>query len=199
MKVEMKPEFEVSEASCKECTGKSLTEWSKKLDTASPANRREAVQYLYGEMKKDPWWPTTIWVEHEKRKSVVQKDGRAEGYNICVTKSVAAPVSKVYEAFTGNRLADWLGQGASFQIDGRLTDGDGNGGEVQRARPEKDIRVSWNTSGSPDKSQVDVMFVEKDGKTGITLNHGRIQSRAEADGLRRAWGDALTKLKSLLE
>ena len=199
MKVELKPDFEVSDASCKECTGKSLAEWSEALKAASPASRREAIQYLYGEMNKDPWWPTTAWVEHEKRLNVLQKDGKAEGYNICVTKSVKAPASTVYEAFTGPSLTEWIGEGASFEEGGRFEDGDGNGGEVLRARPGKDLRFAWATTGSQDSSQVDVMFAEKDGKTGITLNHGRIQSRAEADGLRRAWGDALTKLKAILE
>ena len=41
--------------------------------------------------------------------------------------------------------------------------------------------------------------LEKAGKTGITLNHGRIQTRAEADGLRRAWGEAFERLKKKLE
>ena len=50
MKVELRPDFDVTDDSCKECTGKSLKEWSAALDAASPANRREAIQYLYGEM-----------------------------------------------------------------------------------------------------------------------------------------------------
>ena len=37
------------------------------------------------------------------------------------------------------------------------------------------------------------------GRTGITLTHNRIQTRAEADGLRAAWGTAFDRLKSVLE
>ena len=74
MKVELRADFDVTDASCKECTGKSMKEWSAALDAASPANRREAIQYLYGEMGKDAWWPTTVWVEHEKHKGA-QKCG----------------------------------------------------------------------------------------------------------------------------
>jgi uncharacterized protein YndB with AHSA1/START domain len=199
MKVELKPDYEVSEASCKNCTGKSLAEWSAALDATPPANRREGIQYLYGEMAKDPWWPTTVWVEHEKAKNIVQKDGRGEGYNICVTKSVCAPISEVYKAFTSEKLTQWFGQGASFNESGRIQDGEGNGGKLLRVRQDKDLRFAWRTLGSVDDSQVDVMFAEKAGKTGITLNHMRIQSRAEADGLRRAWSDALASLKSAIE
>jgi len=200
MKVDLRPDFDVTDASCKECTGKSLKEWSAVLDAASPANRREAIQYIYGEIgAKDAWWPTTVWVEHEKHKGVVRKDGRGEGYNICVTKTVAAPVSAVYAAFTGDELKNWFGASASFDEQGRVDDGDGNGGELLRVRKDKDLRFKWNTKGSEDESQVDVMFAEKAGKTGITLNHGRIQSRAEADGLRRAWGEAFDRLKKNLE
>jgi uncharacterized protein YndB with AHSA1/START domain len=199
MKIELRPDYDVTDDSCKECTGKSLKEWSEALDAASPANRREAIQYLYGETGKDAWWPTTIWVEHEKHKGVLQKDGRGEGYNICVTKTIAAPVNEVYEAFTGAGLTSWFGDKATFDENGRIDDGEGNGGELLRVRKDKDLRFKWHTNGLTDDSQVDVMFAEKAGKTGITLNHGRIQTRAEADGLRRAWGEAFDRLKKNLE
>ena len=199
MKVELRPDFEVSDESCKNCTGRTLKEWSAALDAASPATRRDAVQFLYGEMNKDAWWPTTAWVEHEKLKGIVQKDGRGEGYNICVTKSIASPIADVYEAFTGADLAKWFGDAAKFEEAGRIEDGDGNGGDMLRARKDKDLRFTWKTAGLDDDSQVDVAFADNKGKTGITLNHGRIQSRAEADGLRRAWGEALTRLKAYKE
>jgi uncharacterized protein YndB with AHSA1/START domain len=66
-------------------------------------------------------------------------------------------------------------------------------------RQDKDLRFTWNTKGSTDDAQVDVMFAETAGKTGMTPTHGRIQTRAEADGLRRAWGEAFDRLKKRLE
>jgi hypothetical protein len=46
---------------------------------------------------------------------------------------------------------------------------------------------------------VDVAFAAKGSKTGITLNHTRIQARDEADGLRAAWTAAFDRLKTALE
>ncbi|MBL8230120.1 MAG: SRPBCC domain-containing protein, partial [Bryobacterales bacterium] len=48
-------------------------------------------------------------------------------------------------------------------------------------------------------SIVDVVFQAKGTKTGVIVTHDRIQTRAEADGLRRAWGEALDRLKQMLE
>ena len=47
---------------------------------------------------------------------------------------------------------------------------------------------------------VDVTFQDKGkGKTGLMLNHHRIQNRPEADGLRAAWSAAFDRLKAMLE
>jgi uncharacterized protein YndB with AHSA1/START domain len=197
MQVDLKPDFEVSGASCKSVTGKTFTEWSAALDAAAPATRRDAIQFLY-DNAKDAWWATTIWVECERANGKFQKDGRIEGYNICVTKTIAQPIDKVYAAWTKSPDA-WFEDGAKFEENGRIEDSLGNGGELLRVRPNKDLRFAWKTAGGNDGSQVDVMFADKGGKTGITLNHGRIQTRAEADGLRKAWGEALDRLKKQQE
>jgi hypothetical protein len=45
-----------------------------------------------------------------------------------------------------------------------------------------------------------VLFADKGkGKTGITLNHTRIQARRDADELRAGWSAALEQLKRHLE
>lgn len=40
---------------------------------------------------------------------------------------------------------------------------------------------------------------EAGGKCTVMITHDRLQTRAEADGLRAAWGEALGRLKALLE
>jgi hypothetical protein len=45
-----------------------------------------------------------------------------------------------------------------------------------------------------------VQFQDKGkGKTGLLVNHTRIQNRDEADGLRAAWAQALNQLKATCE
>lgn len=199
MRVHLISEHEVGDEACVKSTGKPLAYWVEQIASRPElaGSRREAINWLYAEMNKDPWWPTTAWVEYEARHGIVKKDGRPEGYNICVTKTIAAPLARVFPSFDADRLADWFGpvraEGESF------TDDSGNRLTIVRARDGKDHRWRWQTAGVEAETEVDIHLSEKAGKTGIVLNHNRIPSREEADGLRAAWGEALARLKSLLE
>ena len=206
MIVELTPDFEVSDASCRNETGKTLKQWFAAMEKHpdNPLSRRDAINWLYAEMNKNIWWPTTVWVEYERSKGVVnKKDGLGEGYNICVTKTINAPVSAIYELWTKNDLLKkWWGNRtrATVKNDGTFDDGDGHTGTYLRVRDDKDLRFNWLSSPESHVTQVDVSFADKGkGKTGITLNHQRIQSRDEADGLRRAWSIAFEQLKKLAE
>jgi hypothetical protein len=46
---------------------------------------------------------------------------------------------------------------------------------------------------------VDVMFQDNKGKCLMNVMTSRIQTRGESDGLRNAWGEALSRLKALAE
>jgi uncharacterized protein YndB with AHSA1/START domain len=206
MKVEYKSDFPITDAACQSATGRTLKAWFGELDSKGDSqNRRDSINWLYAEMKtKDAWWSTTVFVEYERTKGIVnKKDGLIEGYNICVTKAVAAPLDVVYAAFVeSERLAQWLGKGIKTNASegSKFEDSDGNSGQFLRVRENKDVRLTWQGSKSDAPTQVDIAFADKGkGKTGITLTHNRIQTRAEADGLRAAWGTAFDRLKSILE
>ena len=206
MKIDYQPDFPVTDAACRQATGKTLQEWYDALDQrgGTSQKRRDAIDWLHVEMNKDMWWCTTAWVEYERAKGIVnKKDGLIEGYNICVTKTIAAPLADVCAAFVDpNQLAKWFGNGAKADVrdGGTFADKDGNHGEYLRVREHKDLRFTWMSEQATSPTQVDVAFADKGkGKTGITLNHNRIQTRTEADGLRKAWGAAFDKLKELLE
>lgn len=206
MKVNYESEFAITDAACKKASGHSLKEWFGKLEQkAEGKTRRDNIAWIYETMApKDPWWSTTIWVEYERARNIVnKKDGRIEGYNICVTKTINAPLDSVYGAFTDSKLlAKWFGSGSKScaEVGKTISDKDGNAGTFTRVRENKDLRFTWMGSESAAETLVDVAFADKGkGKTGITLNHNRIQTRAEADGLRVAWGAAFEKLKTLLE
>ena len=206
MKVEYKSDFPITDAACKKTTGRTLKEWFKELEARGESQkRRDSINWLYEEMKeKDAWWSTTVWVEYERAKKIVnKKDGLIEGYNICVTKSIVAPLESVYLAFVKPaQLAKWFGAGITANVvdGGSFQDKDGNSGHYLRVRANKDLRFSWQGSHPDSPTQVDVALADKGkGKTGITLTHTRIQSRPEADGLRAAWGIAFDQLKAKLE
>ncbi len=191
MRVTLEPDFPISDESCLAATGKTFDQWFAWIEEHHPkSGRRDVIRSIW-ELRDRPgdmWWETTIWVEYEASKGIFKKDGLAEGYNICVTKSIAAPVAVIYALMAGSAA-----EGDVY------ADPDGHSGVWLRLRLGKDIRLSWQTAGIDAPSLVDCAFAEKGGKTGITLNHQRIQSRAEADGLRKAWGELFASMKSQLE
>ncbi|MBL8059782.1 MAG: SRPBCC domain-containing protein [Chthonomonas sp.] len=182
MKVTLQSDHPVTDTECKAATGATLAEWNQRLAQKPEfaGTRRDALHWIYEENKGHIWWSVTIWVEWEASQGIVQKDGRPEGYNICVTKSVAKPIAEVYE-----RLKSIVGADSQSQL--------------VRDREAKDLRYKWQTDGIATPTDVDIAFSEKNGKTGITLTHNRIQTRDEADGLRSAWGELLTSIKAEME
>lgn len=206
MQLQLQAEQPVTDAACQKATGKKLSAWFSELDSrvAEGLKRRDAIQWLYEQTSKDAWWSTTLWVEYERARGIVdKKDKHIEGYNICVTKTITADVAAVYKAWTeAAAWKKWFGD--SVKVDategGSFSDACGNAGEFLRIRENKDLRFTFQHPGSDYTTKVDVALADKGkGKTGITLNHARLQSREEADGLRMAWGQTLDAMKLLLE
>ena len=148
------------------------------------------------------WWPTTIYVEYEAHHGVKKKDGLAEGYSICATKTIKAPVDAVYKAWTNpKKFAEMFGDGGKQNVKegGAISCKAGCKGEFLRIRPNKDLRFSWEHKGCKAPMRVDVQFQDNKGKCLMNVMTARIQTRPEADGLRKAWGEALNRLKSICE
>lgn len=204
MKFSPKSDHDVSNPSAKAATGKTLDQWFAELDKADglKLGRREINNRLY-EQKLDPWWCATIAVEYEKHHDVRKKDGLYEGYFVCATKTIGAPPAEVFKAWSNDKaLNDWFGKGSKAEVKdgGAFQNGDGDKGKYLRVRENKDLRMTFENPGLSAPTQVDVQFQDKGkGKTGLLVNHTRIQTRAEADGLRAAWAEALEKLKAACE
>ena len=204
MKSTLKSDHPVTNEAAKAATGKTLDQWFAEFDKAGglKLGRREINSRLY-EQKIDLWWCTTIAVEYEKHHDVRKKDGLFEGYFVCSTKTIAAPVADVYKAWSnGAELSKWFGAATKADVKdgGTFANKDGDKGTFLRVRENKDLRLTFETKGISAPTQVDVQFQDKGkGKTGLLVNHTRIQTRDEADGLRAAWADALDKLKTTLE
>lgn len=204
MKYTLKSDHPVTNEAAKAATGKTLDQWFAELDKADglKLGRREINNQLYAQ-KLDPWWSATIAVEYEKHHDVRKKDGLYEGYFVCATKTIAAPPAEVFKAWaTAAELSKWFGKGAKAEVKdgGSFQTKDGDQGTFLRVRQDKDIRMTFQGVGLSAPSQVDVQFQDKGkGKTGLLVNHTRLQSRAEADGLRAAWGQTLELLKTTCE
>ena len=203
MKVLNKSDFPVTDAACKKETGKTLKQWFKELDKIDGLGegRRKCTQHLQSK-DANPWWAVTIAVEYETHHGVMKKDGNPEGYTICATKTIKAPLAKVYKTWTNKKqIAEMFGDAATqaVKIDGALSCKAGCKGIFKRIRPEKDLRFTWEHKGCTAPMQVDVQFQDNKGKCLMNVMTSRIQTRNEADGLRNAWAEALNRLKAICE
>ena len=203
MKVVNNPDFPVSDAACKKETGKTLKQWFKELDKIDglKQGRRACTKHVQSQ-NADPWWAVTIAVEYEIHHGVTKKDGKPEGYTICVTKTIKAPVAKVYKSWTSPaKFSEMFGDGGKQTVkeDSAISCKAGCKGTFKRIRPDKDLRFTWEHKGCAAPMQVDVQFQDNKGKCLMNVMTSRIQTRAEADGLRNAWAEALNRLKAMCE
>jgi len=190
-------ERDSSEKACKAETGKSRAEWFAACEK-SGATGRAAIGKFFQAAKVEPWWLTVLTVEYEAAKGAVEKDGRPKGYSICSTKSVDASAADTFKAFTvSSELAKWFGAGATIDAKegGTLKDGDGVRARLTKVRPGKTLAFVWETPGFAEGSAVEILIQPKGAKTGLVVNHTRIATRRDADGVRGAWEQALNRLK----
>lgn len=194
----------LTDANVKSSTGKTCKEWFKALDDlGGPGIGRKGMgDFLFKQCKVDAWWTATIMVEYENARGVTQKDGKPMGYNICVTKGIAAPVEKVFGAFAkAGELDKWFSKKSKqdFKVGGRYENGDGDRGELLKVRENKDLKFTWENPRHTPGSVVEIKLQPNGSKTSVVVTHDRIQKRDEADDLRTGWMFALESLKSYLE
>ena len=204
MKVERKADHAVSESSCKSATGKSLAEWFKALDRHGGAalGRRTLSKWIEHEHDVDLWWATTITNEYEIARGDLAKDGKPKGYSICPTKSIKASPKKCFTAFADSQaLNAWFGprHDVDLRDGGHWRNADGNRATIKKVNPGKNIRLIAEDPGLSLPTPVEIKFTPNGQNCTVMIAIERLQTRAEADGYRRAWSEALDRLKALVE
>lgn len=168
--------------------GEQTEKWYERLDAlGGPAAGRKALgDWLMKTGKLDAWWTTTVLVEYEKA-----RNGGTGGYNICVTKSIGAPLETVYGLLAGPAwgLSIGLQEGKPFD------DGDGHRGVAKKLTPPKLLRFSWEGKGHGKSEIVEIKLAAAGAKCGVTLNHTGLPDRAAADGMRAAWAEVLKRVQ----
>ena len=204
MKVERKADHAVSEASCKSATGKSLAEWFKALDQHGGValGRRVLSKWMEHEQDVELWWATTITNEYEIARGDLARDGKPKGYSICPTKSIKASAKDCFAAFsTAKALNAWYGPKNDIDLreGGSWRNADGNRATFKKVNPGKNIRLIAEDEGLSWPTPVEIKFEASAARCTVMVAVERLQTRAEADGYRRAWGEALDRLKTFVE
>jgi hypothetical protein len=163
-------------------TGKTWDDWFEVLDNAGAAtlDQRGIIAILAQKHGIGPWWQQMIAVGYE---SIVRKSDKPpapDGFQINSSCTLDAPLKSVF------RLWNDAGERARWLADDRFV--------VRSTTGEKSIRARWGKG----TSQVAVSFVEKSGRTEVSVEHLQIESRDAADQMKAYWAKKLGLLDRAL-
>jgi uncharacterized protein YndB with AHSA1/START domain len=164
-------------------TGKNWTRWFKHLDAAGAKKmtHQEIVAHLHDKHSVRPWWTQMITVTYEQARGLRDKHEKPDGYEISVSRTIAAPVGKAFKAWTDDQTRrKWLPEDLT----------------IRRATTNKTVRITWDDG----KTSVSASFLPKDsGKCQVVAQHMKLPDPKAAAKMKKFWGEALDRLKTMLE
>ncbi len=165
-------------------TGKNWKQWFALLDQAGgkKSSHQDKVRYLSSEHSVGSWWQQMITVAYEQQRGLRDQHQKPDGFQISVSRTVAAPLAALYEAFGNAKQRKlWLPEE----------------GLVERAAiKNKSMRVTWNDR----QTSLEISFIPKtDEKSQVVVQHSKLPNATAAAKMKKYWGTALDRLKQLLE
>ena len=108
-----KPQSETSDEAVLRATGKSRGDWFAILDSAGAREltHREIAAYLREQENVSPWWSQEVTVQYERARGLREKHQALSGYQVSVSKTIAAPLNALYAACADDKTrSSWLGE-----------------------------------------------------------------------------------------
>jgi len=180
------PALATSDESIRRRTGRGWEEWFEVLDAWGAAERphREIARWVAEQQGVVPlaWNAQAVASSYELTRGLRLVGEKDDGFAITVSKTVAAPVEHLYDAFADEHLrARWLPAGVLR--------------ERTATRP-RSARFDWDDG----TSRVHVTFLAKgEGKSTVALEHRRLPDAGEAERMKVYWRERITALKHALE
>ncbi|HYX31298.1 MAG TPA: SRPBCC domain-containing protein [Pyrinomonadaceae bacterium] len=162
-------------------TGKNWSRWFKHLDAAGARKmtHQEIVAHLRDKHDVRSWWQQMIAVTYEQARGLREVGEKPSGYEISVSRTIDAPVSKAFKAWMDEKTRKkWL--------PAKLT--------IRNATPNKYIRITW-----ADQTHVNVGFYPKGDKCQVAAQHSKLKDAKAGAAMKKFWAEALDKLKDSLE
>ncbi len=162
-------------------TGKNWTQWFRILDQAGAKKmpHREIAAFLGAKCGVPPWWRQMVAMEYERARGLrVKFQGSSGSFAANSGRTIAAPLAKVYAAWTDARKRHaWL-PGAPL--------------EITTQTKNKSLRAAWDGN----KSRLGVNFSAKGaGKTQVAVDHMKLKNVREVKRMKAYWSAALTRLE----
>ncbi len=174
----------MSDAAVKAKTGRGWMGWFIILNRAN-ANampHQEVAGLLHTKYGVPGWWAQMITVEYERARGGRKKHEKADGFSVSISKTVNAPLAKLYVATAdAKKRAAWFPQGA-FAESSKTKD--------------KYLRGGWGGKGA----RLEIGFYAKgEGKSQIVVQANKLAKEADVARERAAWKTALEKLTKIFE
>jgi len=175
-----------SDAAVERATGRNWNDWFRRLDRAGSARLdHTTIARRLGDKHPvlSPWWRQMITVHYERSRGLRVKHQKFDGsFSASVSKTIGAPLAKLYDAWADARTrARWL-------PDAPL--------RIRKATKNKSMRITWD--GGP--SGLDVQVLAKGpSKSQVALDHEDLPNLAAVPKMKAYWRPALERLKAQLE
>ena len=173
----------MSDEAVKAKTGKKWNQWFTILDKAGAKKmtHQEIVKFLNSQHEVGPWWQQMVTVTYEQARGLREKHEKPAGYEISVSRTIEAPVSKAFKAWTDEKTRKaWLPSNLA----------------IRKATTNKSLRITWEDG----KTSVAVAFLPKGtGKCQVVAQHSKLSDAKAAARMKTFWADALDRLKTMIE
>lgn len=174
----------MSDDAVKAKTGKVWKDWFALLDKegARKMPHKEIALLLSTKHGVGPWWSQMVTVTYEQARGLRDKHEKAEGFQISVSRTVAAPLNDLYKAFADpKRRGRWLAE---------------DGLTLRKSTANKSMRVTWKDG----KTSLEINFYPKgEDKSQVVVQHSKLADAKSASRMKSYWSSALDRLKATLE
>jgi uncharacterized protein YndB with AHSA1/START domain len=164
-------------------TGKNWSRWFKHLDAAGAKkmSHQEIVAHLGEKHGVRPWWTQMVAVTYEQARGLREKHEKPAGFEISVSRTIQAPISKAFKAWTDEKTRQrWLP--ANFTI--------------RKSTANKSLRITWEDG----KTSLVVAFISKGkDKTQVVAQHSKLPDANAAAKMKKFWAEELDALKETIE
>ncbi len=164
-------------------TGRTWKEWVKVLDAIGAAKmaHRDIAQHVNEVLEVDGWWSQTVTVGYERIRGLRDIGQRRGGsYEANKSKTFPVDVTRLFDAIgTASGRKRWL-------PDQKIV--------VRKVTAAKSVRMTWS-----DGTSVEVWLIAKGpDKSQAAVQHRKLATRAEAEKMKKYWGERLGVLAQVL-
>jgi len=167
-------------------TGRGWEEWFDLLDEWGAPDRthRETARWVAELQGIEPlaWNAQAVVSSYERARGLRAVGEQSEGFAVTVSRTIAVPAGRLYEAFVKESVRErWL-PGARMR--------------ERTATKPKSARFDWGDGSS----RVNVTFLQKGAaKSTVALEHSRLVDAEDREQMKAWWRERLTALRSGLE